>query len=50
VSDLGLKVTISATAEVRDKDGNLLSSSPVELTGHLTQEQYDEIARQQEES
>lgn len=28
--DMMFKVKISATGEVRDKDGNLLSSSPVE--------------------
>lgn len=31
------EVVITATAEVRDADGNLLSSSPVEITNVMTE-------------
>lgn len=33
------EVKISATAEVRDKDGNLKSSEPVEMTTTMTEAQ-----------
>jgi hypothetical protein len=35
------EVVIKAVGEVRDKDGNLISASPVEATMHLT---ADEVA------
>jgi len=41
VSDQLFEVTISATAEVRDADGNLISSTPVESTTTMT---ADEVA------
>lgn len=44
------EVRISAIAEVRDADGNLVSQSPVELIGHLTEDEVAELARQQEEA
>ncbi len=31
-------VTLTATAEVRDKDGNLISSTPVEVTQEMTED------------
>lgn len=34
-TELVFKVEIKAEGEVRDKDGNLLSSSPVTLTGEF---------------
>lgn len=37
------EVTIVATGEVRDKDGNLLSSSPVEMTSRVTEEEAVEL-------
>ena len=37
------EVTIVATGEVRDKDGNLLSSSPIEMTGQVTEEEAIEM-------
>lgn len=36
-------MTVTATAEVRDADGNLISTSPVELTGTLTAAQVAEL-------
>jgi hypothetical protein len=39
MSDLMVQVVISATAEVRDADGNLISSSPIEATTIMTAEQ-----------
>jgi hypothetical protein len=33
------EVVLKATGEVRDKDGNLVSSEPIETTMHLTAEQ-----------
>jgi hypothetical protein len=37
------EITIVATGEVRDKDGNLLSSSPIEMTGQVTEEEAIEM-------
>jgi hypothetical protein len=37
------EVTITATGEVRDADGNLVSSEPVEATLHLTAEQVRQL-------
>lgn len=39
--------TLTATAEVRDKDGNLISSTPVVLTGEATAEQAASITEGQ---
>ena len=39
MTDLHFQVKISATAEVRDKDGNLKSSEPVEMTTTMTEAQ-----------
>ena len=39
VTDMKFEVKISATAEVRDKDGNLKSSEPVEMTTTMTEAQ-----------
>lgn len=36
-------MTVTATAEVRDADGNLISSSPVEMTGTFTAAQVAEL-------
>ena len=37
------EVVIVATGEVRDKDGNLISSTPVEMKGEVTEEQATEM-------
>lgn len=39
MSEQLFEVVITATAEVRDADGNLISSSPVEMTSTMTAEQ-----------
>lgn len=36
MSELAQFMTITAIAEVRDQDGNLISATPVELTGTFT--------------
>jgi hypothetical protein len=50
VSDLKGLVTLTANAEVRDKDGNLVSSTPVELTGTITADQARELTERQDQS
>ena len=40
-------VTITATGEVRDADGNLVSSSPVEATIEVTEDQLREMVGEQ---
>lgn len=42
------EVAISATGEVRDADGNLVSSEPIEATMHVTAEQLAELGLTQE--
>ena len=39
MTDLACEVRITANAEIRDADGNLISSSPVEFTTTLTAEE-----------
>ena len=41
------KLSITATGEVRDKDGNLISSSPVEAELTVTEEQLASIMGEQ---
>lgn len=43
--DLTYEVKIQATGEVRDAEGNLLSSEPVEATLHLTADQIRELTQ-----
>jgi hypothetical protein len=38
-------VKITATGEVRDKDGNLISSEPIEAEIPITQAQLDELTK-----
>ncbi len=40
-------VTISAMGEVRDADGNLVSSSPVEATFEVTEDQLRSMIEEQ---
>jgi hypothetical protein len=37
------RVTITAVGEVRDKDGNLISSEPVEAQMDVTEQQLREL-------
>lgn len=46
MTDLQGLVTLTATAEVRDKDGNLISSTPVELTGVMSESEAAQIKAQ----
>lgn len=39
MSNMAFEVAITATAEVRDKDGNLISAEPVESKFQITEEQ-----------
>jgi hypothetical protein len=39
LSDLKFEVKLTATAEVRDKDGNLKDADPVEITTTITEDQ-----------
>lgn len=39
------EVTITATGEVRDADGNLISSQPIEATAILTEEQVQALTQ-----
>jgi hypothetical protein len=39
VSELRFEVKLTATAEVRDKDGNLKGEEPVEITAIVSEEQ-----------
>jgi hypothetical protein len=43
MSDIKFKVKITAVGEVRDKDGNLLSSEPVEAEAELTESELIEL-------
>ena len=43
MSDVAGIAKVTAIAEVRYKDGNLISSTPVELTGEVTAEQMAAI-------
>lgn len=36
-------VTVTATGEVRDAEGNLISSSPIEATFEVTEDQLNEM-------
>lgn len=45
MTEIGLQVTMTATAEVRDAEGNLLNTFPVEYTRPLTEEEMAEIHR-----
>ncbi len=40
------ELTMTATAEVRDKDGNLKDSTPVTLTGRVTEAQARELMKE----
>ena len=42
MDDLKFKVKITAVGEVRDKDGNLISSEPVEAETVMTQDELIE--------
>jgi hypothetical protein len=42
---LMFEVKVTAMGEVRDADGNLISSTPVETTMHLTEEQVRELTQ-----
>jgi hypothetical protein len=42
MSGLKFEIKVTATGEVRDKDGNLISSEPVEMTALVTEEQAAE--------
>ena len=39
MTDLRFELKVTATAEVRDKDGNLKSEEPVEITATVSEEQ-----------
>lgn len=39
MTDLHFEVKITATAEVRDADGNLKSSEPVEMTKRVSEDE-----------
>lgn len=43
MSGLKFEVKVMATGEVRDVDGNLISSEPVETTMVLTAEELDKL-------
>ena len=49
MTDLQGIVTLTANAEIRDKDGNLVSSTPVELTGTITADQARELTERQDQ-
>lgn len=40
------QMTITATGEVRDAEGNLISSEPIEATVLLTAEQVEELTKE----
>jgi hypothetical protein len=42
MSEMTAKFKVTATAEIRDKDGNLISSTPVEFND-LTTEELDAL-------
>jgi hypothetical protein len=43
MSDMRYEVVIKATGEVRDKDGNLISSEPIEAKLQVTEAQAREL-------
>jgi hypothetical protein len=43
MSELAGYFTLTATAEVRDKDGNLISSTPVETSALVTEQEAAEL-------
>lgn len=43
MTDMTFEVKVTATAEVRDKDGNLISAEPIEAVAHLTEAQLAEM-------
>jgi hypothetical protein len=45
MTGLMFEVKITAVGEVRDKDGNLLSSEPLETTMVVNQQQLDELQK-----
>lgn len=40
------QMTVTAIGEVRDADGNLVSAEPIEAITTLTQEQYDQLTKE----
>lgn len=44
------EIAVTATGEVRDADGNLISSTPVESRITVTEEQLAELLATQEET
>lgn len=40
-------VKVEAVAEVRDKDGNLISATPVSTAFDVNQQQLDDLGRQE---
>jgi len=40
------EIAVTATGEVRDAEGNLISSTPVEMTRIVTQEELDELLKE----
>ena len=46
MSHLMYEVVITATAEVRDAEGNLISSEPIEATTLMTAEQVAELTKE----
>jgi hypothetical protein len=43
MSEMKFEVKVVATGEVRDKDGNLISSEPVEAVAELTEAELAEL-------
>lgn len=43
MGDLKFEVKVTATGEVRDADGNLISSEPIETTMVLTGDELDQL-------
>jgi uncharacterized protein YabE (DUF348 family) len=43
MSDLIFELKVTATGEVRDADGNLISSEPIEATMNVTAEQARQL-------
>lgn len=48
--ELRFKITITATAVVRDTEGNIVSQNPIEATEILTEDQLRERIEKQEQS
>lgn len=42
------RMDVAATGEVRDADGHLVSTQPVEASIILTQAQYDQLAKEKD--